>query len=151
MFKTATIACLLGTLVLAYAADQKDQKPPVQADTRKEPAKAAPQPAKGGMVVVVDPATGQIKAPTPAEIGTAIGPSPQADTLPIALPTIQGPGGAIGLKLPDSSLMYTVVTRTPEGKLASDCVQGDQAAVSKVTAGEASKSGEAKPKAANVK
>ena len=36
-----------------------------------------------------------------------------------------GPGGSVGVRLGDDSLSYMVVTKTPDGKLAEDCVTGD--------------------------
>jgi hypothetical protein len=52
---------------------------------------------------------------------------------------IQGPGGAVGAMLGEDALTYMVVTAAPDGKLAMDCVTGDQAAAARVAAGPAPK------------
>ena len=52
-----------------------------------------------------------------------------------AVTTIQGPGGAVGMVLGPESLSYSIATRTPDGKIALDCVTGDQAA-ERIVAGE---------------
>jgi len=153
-----TLAILAAAAVYAVAADQ----PPVLQDSKnavqspgKEPVKkpagddrtggktagATPLVPAGGVVVFIDPATGKIRQPDASEIGGLVppaGPAPKA----LAPALIQGPGGAVGVRLGEDSLAYMVVTAAPDGKLATDCVTGDKAAAARVTAGPAAKAKE---------
>ena len=109
---------LLTCVCAAFAAD-----PPPKPQDAKKP----------GAVVVIDPATGKIRQPTDAEIGTL---SPAPSPVPKApQPTVllQGPAGAVGAMLPEDSMSYMVVTTTPQGKLDVDCVTGSKAAAAAVT------------------
>jgi hypothetical protein len=155
-------ASLLAAAVCAVDADaqQPPKAPPnaAQAASGNAPAKTTPQaaprqaaPAGGGLVVFIDPDTGQIRQPDAAEIGTLSDPSsdttapgnlgaadsPAMSRRPVAKPPIMihGPGNSIGFKLGDDSHSYMVVTRTPDGKLAEDCVTGDTAAAALVSKG----------------
>jgi hypothetical protein len=92
-------------------------------------AKAAGQ---EGMVVVRDPQTGKMRAPTPEELRAlrAKAPPPSAAVTgaapqPRLLPRRDG---ARGVRLGEKSLVYDVVTRGEDGKLSSQCVQGEAAA-----------------------
>jgi hypothetical protein len=100
-------------------------------------------------MVFIDPATGKMIQPTDAQIGslaTSPQPSPQAGPKPKAPVTaIQGPGGAVGMMLGPESLSYSIATRTADGKIALDCVTGNQAA-DRIVAGESSNTKET-PKA----
>jgi hypothetical protein len=149
----------LSMLVLAIAtgaahateADQppapKDSKSAAQAAPGREPENKAPQatPAPGanaaGVMVFIDPATGKMVQPTEAQIGSlAPSPAPQAGPKAKApVVTIQGPGGAVGMVLGPESLSYSIATRTADGKIALDCVTGNQAA-ERMVAGESSTS-----------
>jgi hypothetical protein len=108
----------------------------------KTPSQAAPQQgaAPGGLVVFIDPDTGKIRQPDAAEIGalTGAGAGPrtfQSNVAPAAPTMISGPGGAVGVKLGDDSLSYTVLTKTPDGKLAEECVTGDKSAAALLSTG----------------
>jgi hypothetical protein len=113
-------------------------------DSGKAAPIAAPAPPAGGMVVFIDPATGQIRQPEAAEIGTLSAP-PQSGVInaapsvqqrmPVVHREFRGAGGAIGVKLGDDSLSYMVVSKTADGKLAEDCVTGGEAAASAVSKG----------------
>jgi hypothetical protein len=99
-------------------------------------AKAAPAqdgPAgSDGMVVVRDPQTGKMRAPTPAELqalraktaqaGAALAAAPRAATL------APRSDGSRGVRLGDKTMVYEVVTRGADGKLSSQCVEGADAA-----------------------
>jgi len=131
----------------AVAADQ----PPAPQDSKnaapspgKEPAKkpadtggktAGATGASSGMVVFIDPATGQIRQPDASEIGGLVSPAgsvaPKAPAS-AAPAMLQGPGGAVGARLGEDSLTYMVVTTAPDGKLAMDCVTGEKAAAARV-------------------
>jgi len=130
----------------AFAADQppgpQDSKNAVQASGKESaPKTAVPQKAApaGGVVVFIDPATGKIRQPDASEIGGLV-PAPGSVAPKAPEPTmIQGPGGAVGAMLGEDALTYMVVTAAPDGKLAMDCVTGDQAAAARVAAGPAPK------------
>lgn len=153
---------LLATAVCAVQADaQQPAKTPAHADqapSGKAPAKTTPQAAPqqtapaGGMVVFVDPVTGKIRQPDASEIGALTGtPAATNQINTLAAPTmINGPGGTVGFKLGDDSLSYMVVTRTPDGKLAEDCVTGDKVAAALVSKGVTPKPTTAPKKTAGV-
>ena len=63
---------------------------------------------------------------------------------------ISGPGGAVGVMLGDDSLSYMVVTKTPGGKLADDCVTGDKSAAAVLSKGVTPKTTPAPKKNAGV-
>jgi hypothetical protein len=116
--------------------------------TVKSTPKAAPAtaPQAGGLVVFIDPVTGQIRQPDAAEIG-ALTAAPQTDGpvqpggsisqrhAPVVHREFRTPSGVIGVKLGDESLSYMVVTKTADGKLAEDCVNGVDAAATAVSKG----------------
>ncbi len=88
---------------------------------------APPQP---GMTVVRDPESGQLRAPTPAELRELQGPEMARRTMAPsqrAQPTIR-PDGTRGVVLGERGMVYSVVTRGQDGKLHQQCVQGEDAA-----------------------
>lgn len=91
------------------------------------PARAAGQ---EGVVVVRDAQTGQMRAPTAAEL-KALGPAP-ATTLhaqvPLASLVVTKPNGARTLRLGERGQVYSVVSRAQDGKFVEQCVQGADAA-----------------------
>jgi hypothetical protein len=136
--------------VHAVAADQA----PASQDSKKAAAPSTSKPEAGkpaggpqqaapanGVVVFVDPATGQIRQPDPSEIGALVTPTNPAPKAPEP-GLMQGPGGAVGAKLGPDAMTYMVVTTSPDGKLALDCVDGEKAANAKVTAPPAAKAKE---------
>lgn len=109
------LVLLLGALALPACAFQQ--------------AATAPS-AEQGMVVVRDAATGQLRAPTPAE-ARALQPRPTASAAAAAATPpkiVVGPGGRRSVRLGERHMVYSVVTRDANGKLAQDCVHGTQAA-----------------------
>jgi hypothetical protein len=129
----------------AQSAPQTPTKAAAAAST-KDSGKAAPAPPSAGVVVFIDPATGQIRQPEAAEIGTLSAPSASPQTAgginaaaaaqrhtPDEHREFRGAGGAIGVKLGDDSLSYMVVSKTSDGKLAEDCVTGADAAAALVS------------------
>ena len=154
-----TFAMLVLTAAAGAALSQPADQPPAPQDAKavaqtaagREPenkatqATQAPPANAGGAMVFIDPATGRIVQPTAAEIGR-LAPSPQAGPkakAPVIM--IEGPGGAVGIVLTPESFSYSVATRTADGKIAMDCVTGDQAA-GRIVAGE-SRDLKAAPKA----
>jgi hypothetical protein len=90
------------------------------------PAHAAGQ---DGMVAVRDAQTGQLRAPTPAEM-KALAPAPAAgisQKVPLSSLVVTEPNGSRTLRLGDRGLVYAVVSRDPDGKLVEQCVQGEDA------------------------
>jgi hypothetical protein len=91
------------------------------------PARAAGQ---DGMVAVRDPQTGQMRAPTAAEL-QALAPAPVATLraqVPLSSMVVTNPNGSRSLRLGERGQIYSVVKRAPDGKLVEQCVQGEDAA-----------------------
>ncbi len=88
--------------------------------------------AEKGMVVVKDPQTGKMRAPTPEELRAlrARTPAPAASLAgkPAAPQTLSRRDGARGVRLGEKTLVYDVVTRGADGKLSEQCVHGEDAA-----------------------
>lgn len=81
-----------------------------------------------GMVVVRDQQTGELRAPNAAEAAALLGkPGLQRQAAPQRVESV-GPGGSRKVQLGKSALVYSVVTRDGDGKLAEQCVSGEQAA-----------------------
>jgi hypothetical protein len=86
-----------------------------------------------GMVVVRDPQTGQLRAPTPQEARALRATTPAAAGDDAAR-TAREPSvatrrdGARGVRLGDRTMVYEVVTRGADGTLSTQCVHGDKAA-----------------------
>ncbi|MDB5790667.1 MAG: hypothetical protein JWQ80_691 [Massilia sp.] len=92
---------------------------------------AQPQPQQGqqGMVVVRDAQTGQLRAPTPAEMRALAPPSASASMSAPSQPAlVTHPGGSRHVRLGERGLVYTVVKRGADGKLDEQCVHGAAAA-----------------------
>lgn len=82
------------------------------------------------MVVVRDAETGELRAPTPAE-ARALHPRPSVSAAASATPAPQmvtGPGGRRSVQLGERQMVYSVMTRAADGKLAEQCVHGVHAA-----------------------
>jgi hypothetical protein len=115
---TATALAALCALA-AFSMQAKAQSPEAQ-DSQE------------GMVVVRDPQTGKMRAPTADELKAlrARTPSSAAAKAFTAQPqTLAGRRpGARGVRLGEKNMVYEVVTRGADGKLSSECVQGEAAA-----------------------
>jgi hypothetical protein len=151
MNRTATITLAMLVLAAAAGASEADQPPAppdskaaTQAAPGREPenkalqASPAPRANAAGVMVFIDPATGKMVQPTEAEIGRRARSPQEGPKAKAPVVTIQGPGGAVGIVLTPESFSYSVATRTPDGKIALDCVTGDQAA-QRIVAGESGK------------
>jgi hypothetical protein len=88
------------------------------------PALAAGQQA--GVVVARDAQTGQLRAPTPAEMQALAAAAARA-AQPLSPPVVRADGSRI-LHLGERGLVYSVVTLDADGKLHDQCVQGAEAA-----------------------
>lgn len=88
--------------------------------------------AEPGMVVVRDAQTGQLRTPTPAEM-RALQPRTPSSALTASQPRmVTGPGGRRSVQLGERHMVYSVVTRGADGKLADQCVHGVHAAESAI-------------------
>jgi hypothetical protein len=85
-------------------------------------------PAQEGMVVVRDPQTGQMRAPTAAEIQALRQAAPAAAQAAAAPKMVVGPDGRRHVQLGESAMVYSVATRDSEGKLSRHCFKGEAAA-----------------------
>ena len=84
-----------------------------------------------GMVVVRDAQTGKMRAPTPQELQELRARAPRSAAAVAGTPqqpkALTGRHGAHGVRLGEKTLVYDVVTRGEDGKLSSQCVQGEDA------------------------
>jgi hypothetical protein len=99
---------------------------PAAAQPANQAAEAPPR--TEGMVVVRDPQTGQLRAPTPAEMQAITSSGPATKATPPQHQLITGADGSRHVKLGESGLVYSVVTRDGKGRLAQHCVHGADAA-----------------------
>jgi hypothetical protein len=102
----------------------------VSAATAPAPAGHPAQHGQSGMTVVRDPATGQLRAPTAAELRALQQASGQARrTGPDqARPPTVRPDGVKAATLGERGMVYSVITRAPDGSLHQHCVEGEGAA-----------------------
>lgn len=89
------------------------------------------------MVVVRDAATGQLRAPTAAELAALNAQRQNSPTLPLQASTdaprpviTTAPDGTLRATMGKESLIYAVTQRDADGKLKMQCVKGQQAATS---------------------
>jgi hypothetical protein len=102
----------------------------------------ATAPAPQGMVVVRDPQTGQLRAPTATEMQTLTRQGQvqqnqsqaksQGQTRALAAPAkpdaVTRPNGTRRVYRGNKNQVYTVVTRDADGNLVNHCVEGEEAA-----------------------
>ena len=82
-----------------------------------------------GMVVVRDPQTGKLRAPTADELKALRAQTPSAAlTAPRQPATVSRGDGSRGVRLGERNMVYEVVTRGADGKLTRECVQGSTGA-----------------------
>ena len=106
---------------IAFAEEPRDPKEP-RALRTETAGKTAPR-----MIVVRDPDTGQLRAPTAKEIEAlrAARVAPALATAATATPstTVETlPSGRIRAQLGPEYFRYSVVRKNPDGSLSSDCV-----------------------------
>lgn len=91
-------------------------------------AAAAQETTARGLTVTRDLDTGKLRAPTATELQALQG-QPQARTGQPAQPSLEvRPDGRRRAYLGESHLVYSVVTRGPDGKIDQQCVNGAHAA-----------------------
>jgi len=80
-----------------------------------------------GMVVVRDPQTGRMRAPTADELKALRAQTPASASLRAgqAPRAVSRPDGAHGVRLGERHLVYDVVTRAADGTLTRRCVDGE--------------------------
>jgi len=97
------------------------------------PARAAEQAAgQQGMVVVRDPQTGTLRAPTADEARALLGNTTQRKAPAQRVESV-GPGGSRKVHMGRSALVYSVAKRGPDGKLEEQCASSPDAAHSALT------------------
>jgi hypothetical protein len=92
---------------------------------------AMAEPGQQGMVVVRDPQSGHMRPATPAEARALLDTAnksraarPQEAPRP---PNVR-PDGVRAATLGEKGMVYSVITRGPDGKLAEQCIEGEAAA-----------------------
>jgi hypothetical protein len=94
-----------------------------------------------GMVVVRDPQTGKLRAPTADELKALRAQTPSAALAAPRQPaTVSRGDGSRGVRLGEGNMVYEVVTRGADGKLTRECVEGSTGATQALDhAGDAAK------------
>jgi len=88
-------------------------------------APAAPQAApQQGLTVVRDAETGELRAPSAAESEALRAQTAAPSARPPLPALVTGADGRESVRLGSSRLVYSVVTRGPDGKLDHHCVEG---------------------------
>lgn len=91
-------------------------------------APAAATAAQEGVVVVRDRVTGQLRAPTAAELRALRAKDRAMEPPPALAPSVKRPDGTRHLHLGERGMVYSVITRQPDGSHAMHCVHGERAA-----------------------
>lgn len=102
---------------------QSDQKQPA---AKKPAVKAAPQAGGGGQRAFIDPKTGKLREAEPGE-AEALQPLKLKTRKALAAPAprmLSGPGGAVGMVVPEEAMSYSVATVNPDGTVSMACVTG---------------------------
>jgi hypothetical protein len=99
-------------------------------------AAGAAEPDQDAMTVVRDPQTGKLRAPTADEVralrASTLKPNAQP-VLPAPKPTATTrPDGTRAINLGERAMVFAVMTRGADGKLAGHCVRGEDAAAKAV-------------------
>ena len=122
-----SLAVLGASLSLGAMADAKRD----EAQAKKPEQKQAQGATKAGadrLMVVRDPVTGELRAPTADEVRSLQGAPSQALTVPgatVGQPSLRSNTGAMrGARMTDETMSYSVVVRQPGGALEQQCVQG---------------------------
>jgi hypothetical protein len=91
-------------------------------------APAAAAPAQEGVVVVRDRVTGQLRTPTAAELRALRAKDRALEAPPALAPSVKRPDGTRHLHLGERGMVYSVLTREPDGSHTMHCVHGANAA-----------------------
>jgi hypothetical protein len=113
-------------ITAAVGSAQQQPKKAVKPPVKKQTAAPVTKQVQPGMVVVKDPETGELRAPTAAELSTLTGGRSQS-SLAVAQEE-RRPDGSVMVRLPESTQVFSVAKIGPDGKLVTDCVEGKDAA-----------------------
>ena len=118
------LGLFLATGVVVGASDDASKNPGKPAATAAKQSTPPQAPAQG-MRVFIDPATGKIREPEPEEL-RQLAPAAPAAALRADSPgaILRGPGNAIGMKIGDSQMVYSVATKNTDGTISFECVTG---------------------------
>ncbi|MFI5180624.1 MAG: post-PEP-CTERM-1 domain-containing protein [Thermoanaerobaculia bacterium] len=128
MKRSATgIVVVAAALIASTGALAGDAKETAPAGDATKP--AAPTPESAGktapqMIVVKDPQTGELRAPTAAEVEAlaAATPAPKLATSGATTTVEKLLSGRVRAKLGPEYMRYSVVRKNPDGTLSFDCV-----------------------------
>lgn len=81
-----------------------------------------------GMVVVRDRESGQLRAPTPAELRALRAQQKAMAPAPAIAPSVQRPDGTRHLHLGERGMVYSVLSRDAGGRQVIGCTGGEHAA-----------------------
>jgi hypothetical protein len=103
------------------------QKPAVSAPAQNEVAKPAQVPSteaagQAGVRAFIDPATGQLREPTPEEAASLTRFLVRAFALPAAPQVVQYPNGMLSAQLGEEYMNDVIVRKNPDGTLSWVCV-----------------------------
>ncbi|MBZ5645662.1 MAG: hypothetical protein LAN37_00390 [Acidobacteriia bacterium] len=128
------LIALVGFLVILPVATAQSDSNQSTPSKQVEPTTANPS---AGQRVAKDPATGQLREPTPEEVKELE--AGQAKMAPQVKKPLQllkaapaAASGAVGVLLDESYETYAVATRSADGKVKFDCVQGKKDAEARV-------------------
>ena len=131
--KPCAASILLAAACVAHAADAPSSIPPTdRVATSPADATAAPS----AQIAVRDAGTGRLRAATPAEAAALHAAGREA------LRTASGPqnitryhrSGAVGARLSDRSMSYSMVVRQPDGRMTESCFDNRDAAEAALSA-----------------
>jgi hypothetical protein len=94
----------------------------------RAPVAPAPSPATAARVYV-DPSTGRARERT-LEDAAAEAATPAAPAVAATPDLVHGPNGMVGVRTGTNAAVYSVVTRTDDGRLVRECVDGPAKAAS---------------------
>jgi len=92
---------------------------------------ALPAGAQQGATVVRDKETGQLRAPTPAELKALQARNPPPPTLAPPVPRLRA-DGTRSVTLGERGMVYSVATRKADGSVEQQCVRGEPAATGEI-------------------
>jgi hypothetical protein len=116
---------------LAFPAEQAQKDVVIPSEPQTPVAKpsetqapAATPSSGGGQRAFIDPATGKLREPEPGEVEALLPAAPRTMRAAVAPKEIAGPGGAIGVAVPEEAMSYSVATLNPDGTVSTECVTG---------------------------
>lgn len=89
------------------------------------PTPARSESSSAGLVAAKDPVTGELRAPTASEIA-ALQPAPVKGGAKRPVETVRLANGAVGITLDESTNLYNVASKGPDGTVRRACVPSDR-------------------------